>query len=99
MALLDDEPAGLLALDTARDSGDNAGWISQIFIKPELRRMYYGIQLLGQAVSEYRKLRREKLRLEAEANSPLMSFCNEFGFTNVGKPGSLFLMEKGIRNW
>ena len=99
IALLEDEPAGVLELDIFKESGDNVGWISRIYIKPELRHMYFGIQLLGQAVSEYRKLRRESVRLEAEAGSPLTCFCEKYGFAKTGESGSLCVMEKNIRNW
>ena len=98
-ALLDDEPAGIIKIDTSRDSGDSAGWISLIYIKPELRHMNFGIQLLGQAVSECRKLRRERLRLEAEDGSLLMGFCSKFGFVKIGSSGLQCILEKNIRNW
>ena len=98
-ALLDEEPAGIIHVDAVRDSGDSAGWISLIYLKPDLRRMNFGIQLLGQAVSECRKLRREKLRLEAEAGSLLMGFCEKFGFEKIGDSGPLCILEKNIRNW
>ena len=98
-ALLDDEPAGIIRIDADGDSGDSAGRISLIYLKPELRRMNFGVQLLGQAVSECRKLRREKLRLEAEAGSLLMGFCEKFGFVKIGDSGSLCILEKNIRNW
>ena len=98
-ALLEDLPVGSLELDTARDSNEKAGWIASIIIKPEFRRIGYGVQLLGQAVSVFRKLGREKLRLEAEPDSPLMMFCLKYGFVENGSSGRLRLMEKNIKNW
>ena len=98
-AYLENTPAGVLWLDTVREGNDHIGWISQIYIKPELRRNYYGIQLLGQAVSEYRKLRREKLRLYTAIGSPAMSFCENYGFVRIHDSGERCVMEKNIRNW
>ena len=98
-AFLDDMPAGMLGLDTGRESNDNIGWISQIYIRPELRRMYYGVQLLGQAVSVYRKLCRESVRLETAVDSPAMSFCANYGFSKINESGELCVMGKKIRNW
>ena len=98
-AFLEDVPTGILGMDIDRDGGDGIGWISQIYIKPELRRMYYGVQLLGQAVSVYRKKHRERLRLEAAADSPAIHFCDKYGFIKISEKRSLCVMEKNIRNW
>jgi len=98
-ALLGNELAGMLDLDTMRGKENNSGWISQFFVKPEYRRRGFGVQLLGQSVSEYRKLRREKLCLEVEKDSPLMEFCKKYDFSKNGESGELCLMEKNIRNW
>ena len=99
IATLDDQPVGILGLDTGTDSDYNTGWISHIYIKPELRRMGLGIQLLGHAVSEYRKLRRDKLRMEVSADSPAANFCARYGFIRIGVTRTFCLMEKDIRNW
>ena len=99
LVVLEDEPAGLLGLDVRRDSGDGVGWVSQFFLKPEFDDMEFEIQLLGQAVSEYRKLRREKLRIEADEQGPLMNFCSKYEFAKIGESGTLCVMEKFIRNW
>ena len=99
IAALDDHPAGILGLDTDKGSDKNTGWISQLYIKPELRRKGFGIQLLGQAVSEFRRLRRDKLQLEVPAYSPAMNFCARYGFSKIGALNSTCLMEKDIRNW
>ena len=96
-ALLDNEPAGILELDTGRESDQNAGWISQIYIKPEFQRRGFGVQLIGQAVSIYRKLHRGTLRMEVEPDSPPARFCVKYDFSDSGKSGSLRLMEKNIR--
>ena len=98
-ALLENEPVGRLGLDNEQDSGEGAGWITSLFVKPEFRRKGYGVQLLGQAVSEFRRLGREKLRIEAEPGSPLMGFCHKYGFVPSGGSGPHCLMEKNIRNW
>ena len=105
-AFLADEPAGLVGLDAGggdgavtRDAGGGTGRISYIYIKPELRRRNYGVQLLGQAVSVYRRLRRETLQIETVGGSPYNNFFLKFGFVKIGGHDSTDIMEKNIRNW
>ena len=97
-ALLDNEPVGFLGLDVEEGCKESIGWISLIYIKPECRRKGFGIQLIGQAISAFRKLNRERLRLEAEPGSALVNFCEKYGFVNIGNSEQLFLMEKIIKN-
>ena len=98
-ALLENKPAGILELDTTRGCDDDIGWISRFFVRPEYCRRGFGAQLLGQSVSEYRKLRREKLCMEAVKSSPLMEFCKKYGFTVDDESGEICILEKNIRNW
>jgi len=99
LAVLDEKPAGILGLDAGRDSGSGVGWITQMYMKPELRRTKFGIQLLGQAVSEYRRQRRENIRIEVTAGSPAEEFCSKYEFKKTGGSDSIIIMEKHIKNW
>ena len=103
-----DEPIGLIGLDTSRrerreERGgigeSDYGWISCIFIRPESRRMNYGVQLLGLAISEYRRMRREYLRIKALRDSAAVGFCLKYGFEVVYETDEYLLMQKYIRNW
>jgi probable phosphoglycerate mutase len=76
-----------------------AGWIDYIYVKPELRRHNYGIQLIGQAVSVFRKLRRDKLRVIIEHNHPAIDFFEKFSFVKIADNNGQYVMEKNIQNW
>ena len=99
IALLGNEPIGILELDTGKEHGDGVGWISLLFVMPEFRRVEYEVQLLGQAVSEFRKLRRYRLRATVVSDEQLLAFSTRFGFTKISESDSLCTMEKNIRNW
>ena len=94
-AFLGNEPVGLLGLDTGRETGENAGWIDTLHIGPEHRRNGFSIQLIGQALSEYRRLGREKLRIEAENSDRTAAYCAKYGFTGCMSEDN-FVMEKDI---
>jgi len=98
-AFLMDEPVGILGLDTTRDSSGSIGWISYLHVMPGHRKMTFGTQLLGVAVSDFRKLRREKLRIEVPSGSLGINFMSKWGFTVLDVSDSICLMEKDIRNW
>jgi len=78
-AFLDDEPVGVIGLNPDRE--DDAGCVDYIYVKPEMRRNGYGIQLVGQAVSEYRKMGRDKLRINADEDT--LSFGLKYGFEKI----------------
>ena len=105
-AFLRDEPIGIVGIDLLGGEPDT-GRISSIFIKPEKRNKNYGVQLLGLAVSEFRKQRREFLRAEAPDGSPAAAFFRKYGFETVSGSVSgsvsgaegLCSMQKYIRIW
>lgn len=90
-AFLWDEPVGFV--------GFEADWLKSIFVAPGRRRTGIGVQLLGQAISELRKMSCETLSVEAAGGSALASFCKKFGFAKTGANGQLDVLEKNIRNW
>jgi len=98
-AFLADESAGFIGLDTDKESVDGAGWISSIYLKPDFRSAGFSVQLIGLAISEFRRLRREKLRIEAPDDNPAVKLCLRSGFEIISKSGAKLLLEKGIRNW
>ena len=93
-AFIEDEPAGLLGLDTEKGSSESVGLINNVFVKPEFADSEFDIQLIGQAVSEYRRLGRSKLRIEIPPDR--LEFYIKYGFVNTGDAGPLLLMEKDI---
>jgi probable phosphoglycerate mutase len=80
-------------------SSCDAGWISYIYLLPDFRNKGFGVQLLGHAISYYRKLGREALRIEAPAGNHVVKLCRKYGFETVSDEGSSVVMEKNIRNW
>jgi probable phosphoglycerate mutase len=101
VALKGDEIVGLLQLDTQRYSQDGAGYIPFCYINPALRDQHLGVQLIGQAVSFFRPLGRDKLRLRcAPYNDRAQHFYQTCGFVKIGEEqGSrvpLDILEKDI---
>ena len=98
-AFLTDEPIGILGIDTHKDNKHGIGWISYIHVVPTHRNKNYATQLVGLAVSDFRKLKREKLRMEIPSGSLGINFMSRCGFEVLDVTDQLCLMEKNIRNW
>jgi probable phosphoglycerate mutase len=100
-ALRGEETVGLLELDYVRGADEDAGWVSLCYVVPHLRGQRYGVQLLGQAASYFRKLGRRSLQLTvAEDNVRAVGFYLHYGFQEIGRAegtlGELIVMEKGL---
>jgi len=98
-AFLVDEPVGIVGIDTHRDQKINTGWLSYIHVVPEHRKKTYATQLLGLAISDFRKLRREKIRIEIPSGSLGILFMEKCGFHTLDVTDTVCLMEKNIVNW
>ena len=98
-AFLIDEPVGIVGIDTIRDSKLHVGWISYIHIVPAHRKKSFATQLLGLAVSDFRKLHRDRLRIEIPSGSLGINFMSKCGFVVLDVTDTLCLMEKDIKNW
>ena len=101
VAMAGEEPVGLLQLDQERYSTDNAGYIPFCYMNPQRREQNLGVQLVGQAVSYFRPLGRDRLRLRcAPYNDRAQHFYRKHGFVKIGEEtGSrvpLDIMEKYI---
>ncbi|MCL2249341.1 MAG: bifunctional histidine phosphatase family protein/GNAT family N-acetyltransferase [Oscillospiraceae bacterium] len=97
-AHLGDEPIGILGLDTIREKQRNYGWMSYVHVVPQHRKRNYGVQLLGVAISVFRHLGREKLRIELPSGNPGVNFFLKYGFEVLDASDELCVMEKDIRN-
>ena len=96
-----DEPVGLTELDTKRGEAEGYGWICLCCVKEEHRRCLLGVQLLGHAVSLFRRLGYKSIRLSVfPGNTAALSFYRENGFVKIGETpgvfGQLDIMEKMI---
>lgn len=92
---------GILQMDPEKEKEDNAGFISFFYMLPEFRGQGLGVQMIGQAVSRYRPMGRDKLRLICgEDNLAAKTFYMRYGFriieTREEAFGTVHLMEKYI---
>lgn len=100
-AMQGDRVAGLLQMELHRYQEEGAGFIYFYYVTPEAREHGLGVQLLGQAVSTFRPLGRDKIRLRCSPdNRQGMHFYEKYGFVPLGPaPDSqvpLLLLEKRI---
>lgn len=101
LAMAGRRKAGILQLDPARFAGDNKGYISFFYLSPDRRGSNLGVQILGKAVSIYRSMGRDTLRLAcSEKNTAALGFYHKYGFKTVGITAgaynALYELEKPI---
>lgn len=99
-AMQGDRTVGLLSL-TDDVPEDKAGQVDLLYLSPELRFRGLGVQLIGQAVSHFRALGKQYLRVTcAPENVSGQWFYRKHGFSKMGEvPGGLThldLLEKYI---
>ena len=97
----DGEMVGVTELDTEREARVGCGWICLCYVEPAFRRQQIGAQLIGHAVSHFRRLGRRALRLSVfEGNDAALRFYEEFGFRAVGETegvsSRLLILEKEL---
>lgn len=100
-AMLAGKPAGLLQMDFSAEAELGVGRIPFVYMEPSLRDHGLGVQLIGQAVSTYRLLGRQYLRLRcAPENEYAQQFYKKYGFYKIGEEpggtGYLDTLEKYI---
>lgn len=93
--------AGVIELDPDRGKEEGAGWISLIYVAPDMRSRRLGIQLIGHASSYFRRAGRSSIRLHvAQDNKNALGFYEHAGFKPIGETqgvgGKLWLMELDI---
>ncbi len=94
VAMSGDRAVGLLLTDPDRGREEKAGYIKFLSIFPEDRGKGLGVQLIGEAVSRYRKAGRDRLRLCCPAdNEGGQRFFQRCGFRKTGREDSGGLME------
>ena len=96
-----DNVVGILQLDIKNGAEQGVGRIPFFYLNPNTRHQGLGIQLIGQAISVYRPLGRDKLRLRcAQDNEVAQRFYHRYGFRKVGEEpgafGMLDILEKYI---
>lgn len=85
IAFMDDEPAGIVELDTEKDAENDTGWMEFHAMLPKYRGKLMAIQMVGHAVSTFRRLGRHKLRAAVPAaNENAIGYYEHFGFVKCG---------------
>jgi len=97
----DGEAVGIIELDTERGRGEGIGWICLCYVEAPYRRQTLGVQLIGHAVSVFRRLGYRAIRLSVySGNADAIRFYEEYGFHPVGETegvhGALILMEREL---
>ena len=100
-AMIGDDTAGVIELNPRRGLEQNYGWITLCYMLPEYRNQGLGVQLIGHAVSFYRRRGRTAIRLTvSQLNTRAISFYRRYGFKDIGLEtgiqSMLILMEKKI---
>lgn len=101
IVLSNGNPIGLIEMDFEAYKKDMVGFIPFYYVDSTHRKQGLGIQLLGQAISAFRKLGRTKLRLRcAPENETAYRFYCRHGFKKIGMAQDsevpLYLMEREI---
>lgn len=101
IAMLAGRPAGILQMDFRADAQLGAGRVPFVYMAGDTRHHGLGVQLLGQAVSTFRALGRQYIRLRcAPENEKAQSFYRRYGFYKIGEEpggtGRLDTLEKYI---
>jgi len=102
VAMSDMTPMGIIEMDDAKDADVNAGHISFYAMTCAYRGKRYSPILMGEAISRYRALGRDRIRLYvAPGNINALGYYERLGFRKVGCAegalGILYVMEKDIR--
>ena len=100
-AWLEGEPCGVVELAPESGAREGVGHIAFLYLLPAFRGRGLAPQLLGYALSYYRRLGRGRLRLKvAEDNRHAQAFYLRNGFVRTGSElgvlGPLLIMEKDI---
>ena len=79
-------PAGILQLDPFRGEKDGIGYITFLHLLPSAREQGLEIQLIGQAVSLFRPMGMDRLRLLCPAcDRDSVALYGKYGFVSVGE--------------
>ena len=95
------EVVGVTELDVLRGRDEGVGWICLCFVEEAYRRSLLGVQLIGHAVSVFRRQGFKLARLNVfEENTGAIRFYEAYGFRVAGESegvaGRLLVMEKEL---
>jgi len=85
-AMAGERIVGMVQLDFCRFREDNSGYIPFVYVYPEYQNHNLGVQLIGHAVSVFRPLGRDKLRLRCSPdNLHAQHIYAKHGFVKIGE--------------
>ena len=93
-------PIGMVGLGEASGAGQpcdaEAGWINYMYLKPGYRGRCYGVQMIGQAISDSRKQGKSKLREIIPPGDGLLRYYEKYGFLLIDSRDGMYIVEKDI---
>lgn len=97
----EEAPCGIVEFSPHAGAAEGYGHITLLYLDRNCRGRGLGIQLIGEAVSFYRRLGRTELRLRvAESNENALRFYRRHGFTvsatELGALGLIYVMTRPI---
>ena len=95
-AMAGEHTVGLLLADREKDREDRAGHVGFLTVFPEYRGRNLGIQLIGQAVSQYREEGRDRLRLPCTQEETSRGYFQKYGFAETAGPDGGAVWEKYV---
>ena len=99
-ALITDGAIGMIGLGDPPDSHPNdcaeTGWIEYLYLAPDYRGKCYEVQLIGLAMSEFRKQGKVKMRVAIPTDDDTIKFYNKYEFYTISKSYERYLIEKDI---
>ncbi len=82
--ILGREELGMVELDGSVKLHSDTGHISFVYLKPEYRRQRFGIQLIGHAMSKYKREGKKHISVRvAVSNTAAYKFYTKYGFYEI----------------
>lgn len=86
LGYVEDTPIALVSLDIFCDSEPECGWVHELYLDEAHRGMDYAPQLLGHAISVYRKMGKRYLKVRvARGNQRARKFYEKYNFQPAGQ--------------
>ena len=90
-AMLGDDVAGILQLDIENTGKPRCGIIDNMCLLPAYQEKGLGVQLLGQAVSFYRRLGKDKIAMYLSNMRDVREYFKKYGFFEQDSAGDGFI--------
>ena len=86
LGYVEDTPIALVSLDVEREADTACGWIGLYYVAPDYRGMDYAPQLLGHAISVYRRMGKRQLKVRLpKGDERALAFFRRYNFEPAGQ--------------